>query len=129
MLSSQRALFDIPRDVCFLNAASWSPLPLATQEAGRKAVARKGRPWLIGWLKFRSTGLTRKIKKSWPLLNTSGIPNLIAATSNALLRPPAGKSRSATSCCCWKSVAPPLKRLTRPLIYLNRRPAGCKPGK
>ena len=47
MLSSQRALFAIPRDVCFLNAASWSPLPLATQEAGRKAVARKGRPWLI----------------------------------------------------------------------------------
>jgi len=47
MLSSQRSLFDIPRDVCFLNAASWSPLPLATQEAGRKAVARKGRPWLI----------------------------------------------------------------------------------
>jgi len=47
MLSSQRAQFDIPRDVCFLNAASWSPLPLATQEAGRKAVARKGRPWLI----------------------------------------------------------------------------------
>ena len=47
MLSSQRELFDIPREVCFLNAASWSPLPLATVEAGRKAVARKGRPWLI----------------------------------------------------------------------------------
>ena len=47
MLSSQRELFDIPREVCFLNAASWSPLPLATMEAGRKAVARKGRPWLI----------------------------------------------------------------------------------
>jgi selenocysteine lyase/cysteine desulfurase len=47
MLPSQRALFDIPRDICFLNAASWSPLPSATQEAGRKAVARKGRPWLI----------------------------------------------------------------------------------
>ena len=47
MLPSQRALFDIPREICFLNAASWSPLPLATQEAGRKAVARKGRPWLI----------------------------------------------------------------------------------
>jgi len=49
MLTSQRALFDIPRDVCFLNAASWSPLPLATQEAGRVGVARKGRPWLIDW--------------------------------------------------------------------------------
>ncbi len=47
MLASQRALFDIPRDVCFLNAASWSPLPLAAQEAGRAGVARKGRPWLV----------------------------------------------------------------------------------
>ena len=47
MLSSQRALFDIPRDVCYLNAASYSPLPLRTLEAGRDAVARKGRPWLI----------------------------------------------------------------------------------
>ena len=47
MLPSQRALFDIPRDVCFLNAASWSPLPIAAQEAGRIGVARKGRPWLI----------------------------------------------------------------------------------
>lgn len=47
MLPSQRALFDIPDDVCFLNAASWSPLPLATLEAGRNAVARKGRPWTL----------------------------------------------------------------------------------
>jgi selenocysteine lyase/cysteine desulfurase len=47
MLASQRALFDIPDDVCFLNAASYSPLPLAVLEAGRKGVARKGRPWLI----------------------------------------------------------------------------------
>jgi len=47
MLSSQRAHFDIPRDICYLNAASYSPLPLRTLEAGRAAVARKGRPWLI----------------------------------------------------------------------------------
>src|SRR5262245_22693307 len=47
MLPSQRALFDIPGDVCFLNAASWSPLPLASVEAGRKAVARKAQPWRI----------------------------------------------------------------------------------
>lgn len=47
MLPSQRALFDIPREVCYLNAASWSPLPLATQEAGRAAVARKGQPWKL----------------------------------------------------------------------------------
>jgi selenocysteine lyase/cysteine desulfurase len=48
MLGSQRALFDIPRDVCYLNAASFSPLPIATQEAGRAAVARKGQPWKLG---------------------------------------------------------------------------------
>jgi selenocysteine lyase/cysteine desulfurase len=45
MLPSQRALFDIPRDVCYMNAASWGPLPLAAQEAARAAVARKARPW------------------------------------------------------------------------------------
>src|SRR5262249_37902513 len=47
MLPSQRALFDIPREICYLNAASWSPLPIVTQEAGRAGVARKGQPWLI----------------------------------------------------------------------------------
>src|SRR5258705_7487918 len=47
MLPSQRTLFDIPREICYLNAASWSPLPIATQEAGRVRVARKGRPWAI----------------------------------------------------------------------------------
>src|SRR5438093_4212560 len=47
MLPCQRALFDMPREVCFLNAAAWSPLPLASQEAGRAAVGRKGRPWKL----------------------------------------------------------------------------------
>lgn len=47
MLASQRALFDVPRDVAYLNAASWSPIPLATQEAARAAVARKGQPWKL----------------------------------------------------------------------------------
>ncbi|MCA6124092.1 aminotransferase class V-fold PLP-dependent enzyme [Bradyrhizobium sp. WSM 1704] len=47
MLPSQRDLFDVPRDVCYLNSASYSPLPLTTQEAGRAAVGRKGRPWTL----------------------------------------------------------------------------------
>ncbi len=47
MLPSQRDKFDIPRQVAYLNAASWSPLPLASQEAGRIGVARKGQPWRI----------------------------------------------------------------------------------
>jgi selenocysteine lyase/cysteine desulfurase len=47
MLPSQRALFDIPPHICYLNAASYSPLPLKTLEAGRAAVGRKGRPWTL----------------------------------------------------------------------------------
>ncbi len=47
MLPSQRALFDIPREVCFMNAAAWSPLPIAVQEAGRAGVGRKGQPWKL----------------------------------------------------------------------------------
>jgi selenocysteine lyase/cysteine desulfurase len=47
MLASQRALFEIPRHICYLNSASYSPLPLKTQEAGRAAVGRKGTPWTL----------------------------------------------------------------------------------
>ncbi|MGH7119850.1 MAG: aminotransferase class V-fold PLP-dependent enzyme [Acetobacteraceae bacterium] len=47
MLESQRALFDMPRAVCYLNAAAWGPLPRRSQEAGRAAVARKGQPWTL----------------------------------------------------------------------------------
>ena len=47
MLDSQRDLFDIPRDICYLNSASYSPLPLKTLAAGRDAVGRKGQPWTL----------------------------------------------------------------------------------
>jgi selenocysteine lyase/cysteine desulfurase len=47
MLASQRALFEMPRHICYLNSASYSPLPLRTQEAGRAAVGRKGTPWML----------------------------------------------------------------------------------
>lgn len=47
MLDCQRHLFDIPRDVAYLNSASMGPLPRATVEAARIAVARKSQPWKI----------------------------------------------------------------------------------
>jgi selenocysteine lyase/cysteine desulfurase len=49
MLASQRALFEMPRSICYLNSASYSPLPLRTLDAGRAAVGRKGTPWTIDW--------------------------------------------------------------------------------
>lgn len=47
MLGSQRELFDMPREVCFFNAASWSPIPLSAVEVGQAGAARKSRPWDI----------------------------------------------------------------------------------
>ena len=47
MLPCQRDLFDIPREVCYLNAASWSPLPRAVVEAGQRGVLRKSQPWTL----------------------------------------------------------------------------------
>jgi selenocysteine lyase/cysteine desulfurase len=47
MLPSQRELFEIPRHICYLNSASYSPLPQRTLEAGRAAVGRKGMPWTL----------------------------------------------------------------------------------
>ena len=47
MLASQRDLFEMPRDICYLNSASYSPLPIAVLEAGRAAVGRKGKPWTL----------------------------------------------------------------------------------
>jgi selenocysteine lyase/cysteine desulfurase len=47
MLVSQRDLFEMPRHICYLNSASYGPLPLRTLEAGRAAVGRKGTPWTL----------------------------------------------------------------------------------
>ena len=68
MLPSQRQLFDVPREVCYFNAAGWSPLPLATIEAARKAVARKGRPWLID-AEFQAAQYDRTRRAAARLIN------------------------------------------------------------
>jgi len=47
LLPCQRHLFEIPREVAYLNCAYMSPLLRAAREAGERAVARKSRPWEI----------------------------------------------------------------------------------
>jgi selenocysteine lyase/cysteine desulfurase len=47
MLPSQRALFEIPDHICYLNAAAVGPLPRAVKEAGEIGIARKAQPWAI----------------------------------------------------------------------------------
>lgn len=47
ILPSQRQLFDIPGDVCYLNCSYMSPQLRAVREAGEKALALKTHPWQI----------------------------------------------------------------------------------
>lgn len=97
MLPSQRALFDLPRDVCYLNAAGWSPLPFAVQEAGRVGVARKGRPWALD-PDFAAAQHERARAAAARLINADPedvalIPSVgygVATAGKALPRPPAG---------------------------------------
>src|ERR1044071_2378224 len=79
MLTSKRALFDIPSDVAYLNAAGWSPLPRATQEAGRAAVARKGQPWKLA-ADFSDKQHTRARKAAAALIGAD--PNDVALVSS-----------------------------------------------
>ena len=46
-LASQRDLFEIPKDIVYLNCAYMSPQLRPAREAGEKAVSRKSRPWEI----------------------------------------------------------------------------------
>jgi selenocysteine lyase/cysteine desulfurase len=79
MLASQRAAFDIPRDICYLSAASYSPLPLRTQEAARAAVGRKGRPWTIDH-DFAQAQYERTRKAAAALINAA--PEDVALVSS-----------------------------------------------
>jgi selenocysteine lyase/cysteine desulfurase len=96
MLVSQRDAFDIPREVCFLNAASWSPLPRASQAAGKLGVARKGQPWTLA-PDFAAGQHERARRAAAALINAA--PDDVAlissvgygvATAGKLLQPPAG---------------------------------------
>lgn len=54
-LPSQRALFDIPEGVTYLNAASMSPIPRAARLAGEAGLYAKVQPWAMD----RAEGLAR----------------------------------------------------------------------
>ena len=47
MIPCQRHLFDIPREVAYLNCAYVSPLPNASRAAGEIGISRKSKPWTL----------------------------------------------------------------------------------
>jgi selenocysteine lyase/cysteine desulfurase len=96
MLPSQRGLFDMPRNICYLNSASFSPLPLKTQEAARSAVSRKGQPWTIDFA-FANSQYERARRAAASLINAEAsdvalVPSISygVATAAKLLAIPRG---------------------------------------
>jgi selenocysteine lyase/cysteine desulfurase len=96
MLASQRGLFEMPRAICYLNSASYSPLPLRTQQAARAAVGRKATPWMLD-ASFANAQHERARHAAARLINAdAGDVALIssvsygAATAAKLLRVPRG---------------------------------------
>ena len=79
MLPSQRHLFDMPREICYLNAAAWSPLPLIAVEAGRIGAARKARPWELAD-SFQQTQIERARSAAAQLINAE--PDDVALISS-----------------------------------------------
>ncbi len=47
MASDYRAAFDIPRDICYMNAAYMTPQPRAVLEATIRGATRRAQPWTI----------------------------------------------------------------------------------
>tara|TARA_R110002073_G_scaffold6054_6_gene36502 strand:- start:7665 stop:8798 length:1134 start_codon:yes stop_codon:yes gene_type:complete len=47
MIVSQRALFDLPREVAYFNAAYMGPMPISASGAGAISYARKTQPWTL----------------------------------------------------------------------------------
>jgi selenocysteine lyase/cysteine desulfurase len=96
MLASQRGLFEMPRDICYLNSASYSPLPLRTQQAARAAVGRKAAPWTLD-VSFANREHERARSAAARLINAEAddialIPSISygVATAAKLVRIPRG---------------------------------------
>lgn len=53
-MTAHRDLFDLPREICWLNAAYLGPLPNRTTEIGLAAVKRKAHPWTITPVDFHT---------------------------------------------------------------------------
>jgi len=52
LLPNQRALFDIPADIAYLNAAYMGPMPKVAAEAGTVGMRAKLKPWTIAPVDF-----------------------------------------------------------------------------
>ena len=80
MIPSQRHLFDIPRDVAYLNCAYMSPLLDSVVEAGTAGLRRKARPWEIAVDDFFDD--SEALRAAWAALLGAGADS-VAITPSA----------------------------------------------
>ena len=80
VIPSQRHLFDIPRDVAYLNCAYMSPLLHSVVEAGTAGLRRKARPWTIVVDDFFDD--SEALRAAWAELLGAG-PDSVAITPSA----------------------------------------------
>ncbi len=80
MIPSQRHLFDIPRDVAYLNCAYMSPLLHRVVEAGTAGLRRKAHPWEIAVDDFFED--SEALRAAWAKLLGAG-PDAVALTPSA----------------------------------------------
>ena len=80
MIPSQRSLFDIPRDVAYLNCAYMSPLLHRVVEAGSAGLRRKARPWEIAVTDFFDD--SEALRAAWAEILGTG-PDTVAITPSA----------------------------------------------
>ena len=108
MLASQRDLFDMPRDICYLNSASCSPLPLRTQEAGRAAVGRKGTPWTLDAAFANGQHERARTAAAAPDRRRAGRrrADLLGQLRRRDRRQDPDDRRAAPASSCWKTTIP-----------------------
>ena len=79
-IPSQRHLFDMPREVAYLNCAYMSPLLHSVVEAGTAGLRRKARPWEIEVSDFFDD--SEALRAAWAELLGAG-PDAVAITPSA----------------------------------------------
>ncbi len=79
ILPLQRHLFDIPRDIVWLNCAYMGPLPRAAADAGTEGLRRKLRPWSIEVDDFFDA--SEALRSAWAALLGAGGEDLALTPS------------------------------------------------
>lgn len=77
MLGCQRDLFDLPREVAYLNAASFAPIPRPVRLAGERGAAVKAQPWRID----HSAGPAERVRAGAAALIGAGADDIALAGS------------------------------------------------